>query len=133
MKVLIRQLADEIQPRTKSEESMRILPLILLCSFFILPALAATETFKNVSVIDVNCHTKFAKDTDAHPRACALKCSASGYGIFTQEGKYLKFDRKGNEEILSELKASDRKDHLRVDVAGDVEGDMLKVTSVKLL
>ena len=50
----------------------------------------------------------------------------------TQDGKYLKFDRKGNDEILSEPKASDRKDHLRVDVAGDVEGDMLKVTSVAL-
>ena len=112
---------------------MRLLPLILLSSFFTLPTLAATETFKNVSVIDVNCHTKFVKDPDAHPRACALTCSASGYGIFTQDGKYLKFDRKGNDEILSELKASDRKDHLRVDVAGDVEGDMLKVTSVKLL
>ena len=45
----------------------------------------------------------------------------------------MKFDKKGNEEVLSELKASVRKDHLRVDVAGDVEGDMLKVTSVKLL
>ncbi len=112
---------------------MRILPLILLCSFFTLPTLAATETFTNVSVIDVNCHTKFAMDLDAHPRTCALKCSASGYGIFTQDGKYLKFDKKGNEDILSQLKASDRKDHLRVDVAGDVEGDMLKVTSVKLL
>lgn len=100
---------------------------------FTLPTLAATETFKNVPVIDVNCHTKFAKDPDAHPRECAVKCSASGYGIFTQDGKYLKFDRKGNDEILSELKALDRKDHLRVDVAGDVEGDMLKVTSVKLL
>src|ERR1700739_5060356 len=105
MKVLIRQLADEIQRWTKSEESMRILPLILLCSFFILPTLAATETFKNVSVIDVNCHTKFAKDPDAHPRACALTCSASGYGIFTQDGKDLKFDRKGNDEILSDLTA----------------------------
>lgn len=112
---------------------MRLLPLILLSSFFTLPMLAATETFTNVSVIDVNCHTKFAKDPDAHPRACALTCSGSGYGIFTQDGKYLKFDRKGNDEILSELKASDRKDHLRVDVAGDVEGDTLKVTSVKLL
>jgi hypothetical protein len=112
---------------------MRILSLILLCSFLTLPALAATETFKNVSVIDVNCHTKFAKDPDTHPRACAIKCSASGYGIFTPDGKYLKFDKKGNEEILSQLKASDKKDHLRVDVTGDVEGDVLKVTSVKLL
>lgn len=112
---------------------MRLFSLVLLCSLFTLPALAATETFKNVSVIDVNCHTKFAKNADAHPRECALKCSASGYGIFTEDGKYLKFDKKGNEEILSQLKASDKKDHLRVDVTGDVEGDMVKVTSVKLL
>jgi hypothetical protein len=112
---------------------MRLFSLVLLCSLFTLPALAATETFKNVSVIDVNCHAKFAKNADAHPRACALKCSASGYGIFTEDGKYLKFDKKGNEEILPQLKASDKKDHLRVDVTGEVEGDMIKVSSVKLL
>jgi hypothetical protein len=31
------------------------------------------------------------------------------------------------------LKTSDKKDHLRVDVSGDVQGDTLKVTSIKLL
>jgi hypothetical protein len=31
------------------------------------------------------------------------------------------------------LNASDKKDHLRVDASGDVQGEMLKVTSVKLL
>jgi hypothetical protein len=31
------------------------------------------------------------------------------------------------------LKASDKKDHLRVDVSGEVKGDTLEVTSVKLL
>jgi len=112
---------------------MRIVPLLLLCSFFSLPAFAATETFKNVSVIDVKCHSKFAKDPDSHPRACAIKCATSGYGIFTQDGKYLKFDKKGNKEVLAELKSSDQKDHLRVDVTGDVEGNMIKVQSVTLL
>ncbi|HUL14847.1 MAG TPA: hypothetical protein VLV88_02530 [Terriglobales bacterium] len=112
---------------------MRIVPLLLLCSLFSLPAFAATETFKNVSVIDVKCHTKFAKDADTHPRACAIKCATSGYGIFTQDGKYLKFDQKGNKEVLAELKSSDQKDHLRVDVTGDVEGNTIKVESVTLL
>jgi hypothetical protein len=31
------------------------------------------------------------------------------------------------------LKGSDKKDHLRVNVSGDVQGDTIKVTSVKLL
>ncbi len=36
-------------------------------------------------------------------------------------------------QIVEALKASDVKDHLRVDVSGDVQGDTLKVTSIKLL
>jgi Tfp pilus assembly ATPase PilU len=74
-----------------------------------------------------------AADPDAHTRACALKCSASGFGIVTQDKKFLKFDASGNTKITDALKASDKKDHLRVDVSGDVEGDTLKVTSIKLL
>jgi len=35
--------------------------------------------------------------------------------------------------LVEALKASGKKDHLRVDVTGDVQGDTLKVTSIKLL
>src|SRR5439155_25290029 len=42
-------------------------------------------------------------------------------------------DAAGNNEIVEALKASGKKDHLRVDVTGDVQGDTLKVTSIKLL
>jgi hypothetical protein len=52
------------------------------------------------------------------------------------EGKdkqFLKFDVEGNIKIVEALKASDKKDHLRVDVSGDVQGDALKVSSIKLL
>jgi hypothetical protein len=38
-----------------------------------------------------------------------------------------------NKKITEALKASDKKDHLRADVSGDVDGDTLKVSSVKLL
>jgi len=44
-----------------------------------------------------------------------------------------KFDPDGNAKVLAALKASDKKDHLRVNVSGDVPGDTIKVTSVKLL
>jgi hypothetical protein len=110
-----------------------------LASFFMLfglsamPAFAAVETYKDVTVVDVNCSTKVAADPDSHTRACALKCSASGFGIVTRDKHFLKFDAEGNTKIVEALKASDRKDHLRVDVSGDVQGDTLKVTSLKLL
>ena len=98
-----------------------------------LPAFAASEAFTNVSVIDSNCSAKAAADPDSHTRDCALKCQASGYGIITKDHKFLKFDSAGNTKITEALKASDKKDHLRVDVTGDVKGDTLQVSSIKLL
>jgi hypothetical protein len=45
----------------------------------------------------------------------------------------LKFDADGNTKMTAELKASKKTDHLRVNVKGNVDGDMIKVDSVKLL
>jgi hypothetical protein len=98
-----------------------------------LPAVAAAETYKVAPVIDVNCSKKAAADPDSHTRACALKCEASGFGIVTGDKQFLKFDAQGNKLVTEALKASDKKDHLRVDVSGEVKGDKLQVTSLKLL
>ena len=98
-----------------------------------MPALAAPETFSGVSAIDSNCSKKAAADPDSHIRECALKCQASGYGIITKDHKFLKFDAAGNSKITEALKASDQKDHLRVDVTGEVKDDTLNVSSIKLL
>src|SRR5579884_2158468 len=102
---------------------MRKLALVLLLGMALVPLASAGDSFKNVAVVDVNCHAKVASNPDAHPRDCALKCAASGYGIFTSDGKFLKLDAKGNKEVVAALKASDKKDHLRLDVEGTVEGD----------
>ena len=106
--------------------------LCVLLGLCAMPALAAVETYNNVPVVDVNCSKKAAADPDAHSRDCALKCQASGFGIVTKDNRFLKFDAEGNSSITGQLKASDKKDHLRVDVTGDLQGDTLKVTSVKL-
>jgi hypothetical protein len=111
----------------------RFATLCLLLGLGAISALAAAETYDNVPVVDVNCSKKAAADPDSHTRACALKCEASGFGILTKDDRFLKFDAQGNASIVQALKASDKKDHLRVDVTGDVDGDTLKVTSVKLL
>jgi len=113
---------------------MRILAATLaLLGFAALPALAANESYTNVSVVDANCSKKAAADPDSHTRSCALQCAMSGYGILTADKKFIKFDDAGNAKVKEALKASTKKDHLRADVSGELQGDTLKVASFKLL
>jgi hypothetical protein len=112
---------------------MRRLASFVVLGLFAIPVLAANETFTNVPVVDVNCSKKAAADPDSHTRACALKCSESGYGIITKDKQFVKLDATGNAQGIAALKASDKKNHLRADVSGELQGDTLKVTSVKLL
>lgn len=107
--------------------------LLVLFGMGAFPALAAAASFNNVSVVDVKCSRSVAANPDAHTRACALACVSSGYGILTSDHQFLKFDATGNKEILQELKSSHEKDHLRVNVTGEVQGSTLKVSSIKLL
>jgi Tfp pilus assembly ATPase PilU len=111
----------------------RLTSWMMLAALCAAPAFAAAESFENVPVVDVMCSKKVAADPDSHTRDCALKCAGSGFGIVTQDQKFLKFDAAGNAKITEALKASDKKDHLRVNVDGDVKGDTLKVKSVTLL
>ena len=110
----------------------KIATLLILAGLGVVPAFAATSTFKDVSLVDVSCSKKAAANPDAHTRSCALACEKSGFGVLANN-TFLKFDAKGNQEILKELKGSHETDHLRVNVTGDVEGSTLKVSSVKLL
>jgi len=111
----------------------KVSSFFLLFGLCVMPAFAAVETYKDVHVVDVNCSMKVAAEPDSHARACALKCAAGGFGIVTPDKHFLKFDADGNAKVVEALMASDKKDHLRVDVSGDVQGDTLKVASIKLL
>jgi hypothetical protein len=111
----------------------KFVALLMLLGLGAIPALAGTSNYKNVSVVDAKCSKKVAADPDSHTRACALQCADSGYGILTKDNQFVMFDAAGNTKIAEALKASDKKDHLRVDVSGNLQGDTLKVTSIKLL
>jgi hypothetical protein len=115
------------------ENTMKMLAALLLLGLTASPALAESKSYTDVAVVDVSCSKKAAADPDAHTRDCALMCEKSGFGVLTSDGTFLKFDASGNAKITEQLKASDKKDHLRVDVSGDVSGDTIKVSSVKLL
>ncbi|RSL17534.1 hypothetical protein EDE15_3069 [Edaphobacter aggregans] len=112
---------------------MKILTSLLAFGLLAAPALAQTKTFDDVAIVDVACSKKVAADPNSHTRECALMCEKSGFAIVTSDKQVLKLDANGNAKVAEALKASDKVDHLRVNVSGDVQGDTLKVTSVKLL
>lgn len=72
---------------------------------------------------------------EAHLRECALmpECQKSGYGVYTDDNKFLTFDEAGNRMALRELKASKKVDDLEVEVTGDIDGSTIKVKTLKLL
>jgi hypothetical protein len=108
----------------------RIFALIVLA--MTLPVLAAAESWTNAALIDTECANKVKADPDAHTRACALACANGGFGIVDKDGNYLKFDAKGNAEALKLLQATTKKDHIRVNVTGEKDGDVIHVQSVKM-
>jgi hypothetical protein len=69
-----------------------------------------------------------------HARTCNLtpNCSKSGWGVYTADGKYIALDSAGNAMALKALQSSTKKDDMKVTVTGDVQGDTIKVTDLKL-
>jgi hypothetical protein len=102
-------------------------------------AVAASAAEIEGIVIDVACSTDTLKGGQAaaqqHDKDCALMapCVKSGYGVMTSDNKFIKFDAAGNEKMLAALKATDKKDNLKIKVSGDVSGDSMTVTSVAIL
>ena len=72
---------------------------------------------------------------EAHTREDLLKPEneKSGYGVFTDDNKYLKFDPAGDRKALALIKESKKLDDFEVEVTGEVKGDTIKVVSLKLL
>jgi len=72
---------------------------------------------------------------EAHTRECALmpSCQKSGYGVFTWDNKFLKFDEAGSRKALEAIKASKKEDDFEVEVTGEIQGDTIKVSALKLL
>ncbi len=111
----------------------RIVVSLAALAFAALPTLALAATWSDAPLVDTHCATKdtVKANPDSHTRDCDLMCEKHGYGIFA-DGKYLKFDAEGSAKALAALKASDAKDHIRVNVTGEIDGDMIKVSSLEL-
>ena len=92
----------------------------------------AAETWNKVSLVDTLCSLKVKDAPDKHTRACALQCAKGGFGVFTADGVYLKFDDKGNEQAVALLKGAKGSENLRVTVTGTRNGETIAVSSIQL-
>lgn len=116
----------------------RIASVCLFACLVAIPAVAAEKSTVEGFLVDKMCASQHASEGEKfgsmHKRDCALMadCVKSGYGVVTADGKYLKFDQAGDSKALAALKASKKKDDLRVKVTGTQEGDTIKVASLKL-
>ena len=97
------------------------------------PVLAFAANWDNVPLVDEMCATKVKDNPDKHTTSCLLKCANSGYGIQTSDGKFVKLDEAGNKMALAELKKTQKKDHIRVNVSGEEKGGKIQVASLKLV
>jgi hypothetical protein len=72
---------------------------------------------------------------EAHTRQCLLmpECEKSGYGIYTSDNKFLKFDEAGNRKAVAAIKAAMRIDDMEVEVTGQIKDDTIKVATLKIL
>jgi hypothetical protein len=72
---------------------------------------------------------------EAHTKECLLKpaCEKSGFGVYTDDNKFLKFDPAGKRKALAAIKASTKLDDFEIEVAGDVKDDTIKVATLKIL
>lgn len=97
-----------------------------------LPALALAASWEKAPLVDHMCAQKVKGDPDSHPTSCLLKCASSGYGILGSDGQWLKLDEAGNQKALAALKATQKKDHIRVNVTGERKGDTIEVQTLAL-
>jgi hypothetical protein len=108
---------------------MKKIAILALITALALPLSAAT--WKSVSLMDADCAGSKSDKADTHTRSCALKCADSGFGVVV-DNKFVPLDAKGNELAKAALEKSDKKDHLRVTVEGELKDGVIQVSSLSL-
>jgi len=84
-------------------------------------------------LMDKSCSAEMKMDAKTHDKDCMqmADCAKSGYGIVTDDGKFIAFDAKGNKEVTAWLKTTKLKANLKATVTGTMEKNVLKVDTLK--
>jgi hypothetical protein len=107
---------------------MKKAALLILVLALALPLSA--QTWKGAPLMDADCAGTM-ENPETHTRSCALKCADSGFGIIVDD-KFVKFDKKGNELAKAALEKTEKKDHIRATVDGEMKDGVIAVTALTL-
>jgi hypothetical protein len=93
----------------------------------------AAATWKGVALMDAGCAAKadMVAHPDDHPKSCAMQCSKAGFGAIV-DGKFVKFDKKGSDLAAEAVKKTEKKDHLRATVTGELKDGVIEVDTLAL-
>lgn len=112
---------------------------IVLGTLFSGLAISASAADLQGVLADWKCTEKMVKDgrekTLKQDGSCSLvkNPGRSEYGLITEEKKYYRLDKSGNDQARELLGNSHDKDNLRVLVRGDLNGNTIKVLSMSIL
>jgi hypothetical protein len=89
-------------------------------------------------VVDQMCAKGMAKKGNAmakaakHTKECALEeaCASSGFGLFYDDGTWVKFDEKGDKLALAMFEKSKKGNDFMADVVGEVKDGKMTVASL---
>ena len=111
--------------------------MAVLVAFALAAGQAANTTISGY-LVDKACSQELAaKGKQAlaqHDRSCSLMdaCAQSGYGVVTEDGKFIAFDAAGNKKALAAIKGAKKDDNFKVTVIGEQQGSVIKVASLKM-
>ncbi len=107
--------------------------LVLTLVVVALASPLAAATWKGVALMDAGCAQKadVMAHPENHPKSCAMQCSKAGYGAIVN-GKFVKFDKKGDELAADALKKSEKKDHLTANVTGEMKDGKIQVSTLSI-
>jgi hypothetical protein len=111
----------------------------LICCCVLLASLAGFASAAEIKgyLLDKSCADEDGKKPGfaaMHQKSCLQMkvCVQSGYGVMTEDMKYLTFDKNGNAMATKLIAGLKKTDDIRIAVTGDVQGETIKVTKLAL-
>ena len=114
---------------------MRKLILVMFTAVAI-STFAADTTVKGY-LVDLSCASEEGSKPGfgaKHSKDCLQMddCAKSGYGVLTDDKKVIKFDKAGNEQAKKFINDLKKTKDIKVNVAGNVNGETMTVSKIEL-
>jgi hypothetical protein len=100
--------------------------LIFAAAAGLLAAQSNVGTTWNGSLLDDSC-----RSTNITAK-CEITAQTSMFGVATDDGRYFKLDVSGNAKAREALAEKKKTGSVMVDVDGQLDGEMIKVTAIKI-